>query len=171
MSRIRAADFARFRDLRQEQGAGANTVRLDLALVSHVFEVARKDWGLEALSNPVKAIRKPKLPRGRERRLLAGEEALLLAHCDAQENSLLKAFIVVAIETAMRRGEIANLNWTDVDLNSRLAYLHETKNGTSRVVPLSTRAVAALSTLPQEPRGRLVTIHRDNIQRFLCVSV
>ena len=163
LSRIRAADFARFRDSRQEQGAGANTVRLDLALVSHVFEVAWKDWGLEALSNPVKAIRKPKLPRGRERRLLAGEEALLLDHCDAQGNTLLKSFIIVAIETAMRRGEIANLEWTDVDLHSRLAYLHETKNGTSRVVPLSTRAVVALNALPQRPHGRLVTIHRDNI--------
>ena len=63
LSRIPAADFARFRDLRQEQGAGANTIRLDLALVSHLFEVARKDWGFEALGNPVKGIRKPKLPR------------------------------------------------------------------------------------------------------------
>lgn len=91
LSRVRAADFARFRDTRQEQGAGANTIRLDLALVSHVFEVARKDWGFEVLSNPVKAIRKPKLPRGRERRLLPGEEARLLAYCDAGAHLLLKA--------------------------------------------------------------------------------
>jgi integrase len=163
LSQIRAADFARFRDSRQEQGAGPNTIRLDLALVSHVFEVARKDWGLEALSNPVKAIRKPKLPRGRERRLLPGEEARLLAYCDAEGHSLLKTFIVLAIETAMRRGEIADLNWQDVDLNSRLANLHETKNGTSRIVPLSTRAVAAILSLPRAAQGRVITIHRDNI--------
>lgn len=43
LSRIRAAAFARFRDTRQKQDAGANTIRLDLVLVSHVFEVARKD--------------------------------------------------------------------------------------------------------------------------------
>ena len=79
-----------------------------------MFEVARKDWGLEVLTNPVKAIRKPKLPRGRERRLLPGEEARLLAYCDAEGHSLLKAFIVLAVETAMRRGEIADLNWEDV---------------------------------------------------------
>ena len=163
LSRIRAVEFARYRDQRQEQGAGANTIRLDLALVSHVFEVARKDWGMEALSNPVKAIRKPKLPRGRERRLLSGEETSLLTHCDAQGNTLLRAFIILAIETAMRRGEIANLNWNDVDIDSRMARLHETKNGTSRVVPLSTRAIGALMTLTKEPQGRLITIHRDNI--------
>ena len=170
LSRIRAADFARFRDLRQEQGAGPNTIRLDLALVSHVFEVARKDWGLESLSNPVKAIRKPKLPRGRERRLHTGEEELLLSYCDSQKNTLLKAFIVLAIETAMRRGEIANIDWADVNLTSRLVYLHETKNGTSRVVPLSTRAVAALATLPKESQGRLVTIHRDNISGSFAMA-
>ena len=162
LSRIRAADFARFRDTRLEQGAGANTVRLDLALVSHVFEVARKDWG-EALSNLVKAIRKPKLPRGRERRLLPGEEARLLAYCDPEGESLLKTFIVLAIETAMRRGEIANLNRQDISLDSRLAYLHETKNGTSRTVPLSTRAVSALLSVPCKEHGPVVTIHRDNI--------
>jgi integrase len=163
LSRIRAVEFARYRDQRHEQGAGANTIRLDLALISHVFEVARKDWGMETLSNPVKAIRKPKLPRGRERRLLHGEETKLLTYCDTQGNKLLRAFIVLAIETAMRRGEIANLAWNDVDLDSRMAHLHETKNGTSRVVPLSTRAIQALMTLPKEPQGRLVTIHRDNI--------
>lgn len=170
LSRIRAADFARFRDTRQEQGAGANTIRLDLALVSHVFEVARKDWGLEALSNPVKAIRKPRLPRGRERRLLPGEEARLLAYCDAEGQVLLKAFIVLAIETAMRRGEIANLNWQDINLDSRLAHLHETKNGTSRTVPLSTRAVSALLSVPRKEKGPVVTIHRDNISGAFAVA-
>jgi len=170
LSRIRAADFARFRDARQEEGAGPNTIRLDLALVSHVFEVARKDWGMEVLSNPVKAIRKPKLPRGRERRLMFGEEAKLLAYCDAEGNSLLRAFIVLAIETAMRRGEIAGLSWKDVDLNSRLANLHETKNGTSRIVPLSTRAVAALLSLSSGCQGWVINIHRDNISAAFAAA-
>lgn len=76
--------------------------------------------------------------------MLPGEEARLLAYCDAQRLTVLKTFVVLAIEAATRRGEIANLNWKDLDLSSRLATLHETKNGTSRLVPLSTRAMAAL---------------------------
>lgn len=170
LSRIRGADLARFRDLRQEQGAGANTIRLDLALISHLFEVARKDWGFETLNNPAKAMRKPKLPRGRDRRLFTGEEAKLLAYCDAQGNILLKVFIILAIETAMRRGEIANLQWSDVDLNARLAYLYDTKNGESRIVPLSTRAVSAFQLLPHESQGRVVAIHRDNISSSFAVA-
>lgn len=82
----------------------------------------------------------------------------------------MKAFIVLAIETAMRRGEIVNLNWQDINLDSRLAYLHETKNGTSRTVPLSTRAVAALLSLPRKDQGRVVTIHRDNISAAFAVA-
>lgn len=112
-----------------------------------MFEVARKDCGMGALNNSVKAIRKPKLPRGRERRLQAGEEDLLLAYCDAQENASLRAFIILAIETAIRRGEIADLRWADVDLNSRLAYLHETKNGTCRVVTLQKTVKARSNVL------------------------
>lgn len=163
LSQIRGSDLARYRDARQEQGVGGNTIRLELALISHLYEVARKDWGFEMLDNPVKAMRKPKLPKGRDRRLFDGEEQRLLAYCDTTGNVLLKAIIVLAIETAMRRGEIANLTWHDINLVSRLAYLRDTKNGESRVIPLSTRAMAAIQSIRREANGSLVLIHRDNV--------
>ena len=58
-------------------GAGPNTVRLDLALLSHLFNTARTAWGMESLSNPVDLIksRRPKLPQGRDRRLVDDEQA------------------------------------------------------------------------------------------------
>lgn len=80
--------------MRQAAGAGGNTIRLELALISHLYEVARKDWGLETLANPVKAIRKPKLPRGRDRRLLPGEEQALMDYCDRKGYTRLKAVII-----------------------------------------------------------------------------
>lgn len=163
LSQIRGADLARYRDLRLEQGAGGNTVRLDLALISHLYEVARKDWGFETLANPVKAMRKPKLPRGRDRRLSPGEEQRLLDYCDKSGKLMLKAIVILAIETAMRRGEIANLTWDDINLNTRMAHLHDTKNGESRIVPLSTRAVSAIQSIPCESSQLLVNIHRDNV--------
>jgi hypothetical protein len=57
LSQIRGADLARYRDSRQEEGIGANTRRLDLALISHLYEVARKDWGFEALAFSSKVMR------------------------------------------------------------------------------------------------------------------
>ena len=78
---IRGADLARHRDARSSAGISANTIRIELALISHLYEVARKDWGYEALTNPVRSMRMPKVPRGRDRRLFEGEEGSLLAHC------------------------------------------------------------------------------------------
>lgn len=69
LANLRGADFARFRDERRAAGKAENTIRLDLALVSHLFEVARKEWGMEGLTNPLKNIRKPSGSKERDRRL------------------------------------------------------------------------------------------------------
>lgn len=135
------------------EGIGPNTLRLEFALVSHLFEVARKEWGMETLQNPIKAFRKPRLPPGRDRRLEAGEEAALLAHCRATSNLVLEVLITVAVETAMRRRELVKLDWAEVNLARRMVRLRDTKNGRPRVVPLSTRAVAALQRLTMPHSG------------------
>ncbi len=41
LANLRGADFAKYRDDRLAIGRAANTVRLELALVSHLFEIAR----------------------------------------------------------------------------------------------------------------------------------
>lgn len=55
----------------------------------------------------------------------------------------------------MRRGELLALRWEYVDLKRRVLHLPETKNGTSRNVPLSTKAVAVLEALPRNMSGRV----------------
>lgn len=64
IAEIRGAVLARQRDSRLAVGKSGNTVRLPLAFLSHLYEVARKNWGLESLVNPAKAIRKPKVAAG-----------------------------------------------------------------------------------------------------------
>ena len=73
--------------------------------------------GLSGLVNPVQQIRKPKLPRGRERRLLTGELDMIAAH---SESEVLSDAVRFAIETAMRRKEIAEMTWDKVDFKKRL---------------------------------------------------
>jgi integrase len=147
LSSIRGKQLAEYRDSRAAVSIGANTIRLELAIISHLFEVARKDWGMEHLVNPTKNMRKPKLPRGRTRRLYSGEETALLTWCERNGNLRLRSIIIIAIETAMRRGELVGLKWGDVNLLSRMIYLDDTKNGDSRTVPLSSRAVEAFEAL------------------------
>ena len=59
----------------------------------------------------------------------------------------MKPLIILAIETAMRRGEMLDLQWQHVDLVRCVAHLPLTKNGDSRDIPLSRRAVATLRAL------------------------
>jgi integrase len=139
---VRGADVARYRDERLTV-LSASSVRLELAIVSNLFEIARREWGLEDIKNPVKAIRKPKAPRGRSRRPTLEKLEAIRAHCSWR----LWAVIRFAVETAMRRGEIASLTWDRVDMTRRIAALDETKNGEPRVVPLSSRAVEILKEL------------------------
>jgi integrase len=100
---------------------------------------------MEELQNPVKLAAKPKLSKGRERRLEDGEEEKLLNH----SNNNFKQVILFALETAMRREEIATLEWKNVNFEKRYAFLPETKNGESRSVPLSTRALEILKKIKE----------------------
>lgn len=133
-----------------QQRLGANSIRLYLALLSHLFNVARKEWGMTDLVNPVELVRKPKLPQGRDRRLAGDEEARLLSAC-AEMNPELADIVAFAIETAMRQGEILGLEWRHVNWLDHTVYLPDTKNGTARLVPLSVRAEEALQR--QQARG------------------
>ena len=74
LSNIRGQDIAKYRDERLEQGKSPYTVNNELIILSHLFNTARKEWGMESLQNPVANVRKPKLPKARDRRLLKGEE-------------------------------------------------------------------------------------------------
>ncbi len=53
MATIRSKDIADFRREREAEGVSPNTIRLDLALLSRLFNYARSDWGMESLTNPV----------------------------------------------------------------------------------------------------------------------
>ena len=69
LANLKGADFARYRDQGRTQGKAENTIRLELQLVSHLYEIARKKWGMEGLMNPLKNIRKPSVSAARDRRL------------------------------------------------------------------------------------------------------
>ncbi len=60
-----------------------NTVRLDLALLGHMFTIAIKEWGVGLPANPVMNIRRPAPGPGRNRRLAPQEEKKLLEAVDA----------------------------------------------------------------------------------------
>ncbi len=128
-----------------------NTVRLELALLSHVFTIAIQEWRIGLVQNPVALTRKPRLPKSRDQRITREEEASLFAECAKHSNPMLPWVVALAVETGMRKGEIASLRRSHVDLKRRVVYLPETKNGGERSVPLTRKAAEVLEEALQYP--------------------
>ncbi|MBN8488191.1 MAG: site-specific integrase [Burkholderiales bacterium] len=187
LAAVRSADLVKLRDewLKTYQPA---TVLRRLVVLSHMFSVARKEWGMESLSNPVELVRKPQPNNGRTRRLAASGGPSGAAEGEGQRqasdgelervvaasgSAVLPAIVWLAVETAMRRGELAELRWEHIDLARRVAHLPATKNGSSRDVPLSSRAVEVLAELKAAREaesedvaaGRVFAVRSDGITR------
>ncbi len=141
--------LADYRDERLKKVSAATVCR-ELATICGVITHAQREWGLKTV-NPAKIIKKPPLPPGRNRILKPEEFDLLLGALDSSGHVWRSVWLVplakVALETAMRRGELLELLWTNVDLQERTAYLPMTKNGKARTVPLSTTAIEILKGL------------------------
>ncbi|MCX7898417.1 MAG: site-specific integrase [Rhodocyclaceae bacterium] len=173
LSALNPLVLADWRDRRLAAGCKGATVNRELNIVSAVINWARREL-MFAIENPVACIRRPAPSKPRERRLEPDEEARLLAaledHDGASEredgkryrqgtrNPWIKPLVLFALETAMRRGELLSLRWEHVDLRRRTAHLPETKNGEARTVPLSSRAVAVLESLPRSLDGRVFPV-------------
>ena len=142
---------AQYRDERLKAGKSNNTVRLELSLLSHLFTIALKEWRVGLFYNPVANIRKPSPGKGRDRRLSAEEEIALFQACDSHSNPMLGWMARIALYTGMRAGEIKSLTRSQVDLDKRTVHLTETKNGSSRTVPLSRQATEVFHVTLNNP--------------------
>lgn len=127
---------------RRETLTSNNSVRLELALLSHLFTVAIQEWRIGLPFNPVANIRKPSPGQGRDRRLSAEEERRLLTAVNNHSNPMLGWIVGIALETSMRSSEVSGLRRCQVDLDRRVVRLNLTKNGDTRTVPLSLKAAA-----------------------------
>lgn len=151
---IRPADVSKHRRERLAAGMSPNTVRLELALLSHIFTTARLEWGMQSLANPVAEIKLPSVVgTERDRRMTADEARRMAAAAKASPSPWLPAVIELAVETAMRRGELAAVR--TASYYGGVVRLLKTKNGAARSVPLSPAARAALRAL-RDKNGEIV---------------
>jgi integrase len=128
-----------------EIGGSENNKRKYASLISHLYRVAIKRWGM-VVENPISGkIEMPNNGKPRDRRLQGNEAKLLLKNLSGEARRVFE----FAIETAMRRSEILGLQWKDIDLTIPCAFLYDTKNGEARAVPLSPHAIKIL----KEHRG------------------
>ncbi len=133
---------------------GANTLLREMALYSSVFSYAVKELFLLDV-NPWTNVKKPVKPKARHRRIRDNEIQLILEslnYSEGQIPTLPEHYVawafLFALETAMRRGEILGIQMTDIF--DRHVHLPKTKNGDSRNVPLTKKALALLDLIDHD---------------------
>lgn len=118
-------------------------------LIKRIVKIATDKWNYGIPFNAFYGIELPSPHKPRNRRATKEELSILIAHANKQRNTYISTIIQFAVETGMRRSEILKLKWIDVNLETRIASLYDTKNGDDRHIPLTKTAVQLLSNLTQ----------------------
>lgn len=150
-SKLESHAVATYRDTRLKVVKPA-TVRRELAILRHCLEIAIHEWALPLTSNPARRIRLPNADVSRNRRLNFEEYARFWNAIDEARSWYLKPIVILAYETAMRRGEILAIDRVDNDSELRLLNIPKTKNGHPRIIPLSSSAQNVLLSIKGDRR-------------------
>ncbi|MDB5525663.1 MAG: site-specific integrase [Rhizobium sp.] len=143
LSDITLIDWIKYRDERVLTITGKSLKR-ELSPVVHMFRVANKEWGYDIRENPLSRLSIKSDDRRRERRLSPVEELKLTQAAKRTLRDYLSPVILLALETGMRRGELLSIRTDHVDFRRRLLSVPETKNGESRTIPLTEKALEIL---------------------------
>ncbi|MBK4769133.1 MAG: site-specific integrase [Pantoea sp. Morm] len=141
LENITSEAVASYRSKRMQSVAGS-TVRLEMQLLSRLLRWAKAEKGIKCDD----VVQPVKLPPPRKPRVKIIEPLEYQMLLDAISPRI-KPIVILAYETAMRRGEILSIRPEMVDLRRRVLHLTQTKNGESRDVPLSSIALSLLTEL------------------------
>jgi integrase len=130
-------EVSKYRDIRLETVSPASLKR-ELVILSRVLTIAAKDWGICIPKNPIPLVSLPKVDKERTRRLEKGEQEYLV------DDSEMGRIITLALETAMRRGEMLNIKKSHINFSICTLLIPITKNDQPRTIPLSSVAITCL---------------------------
>ena len=144
LSKITVAHIEKYKKIRLDEVKPA-TINRDLACLKHMFTIAEK-LGKYDGKNPVKET-KFLQERQYVMKILDREEIARLINAST---GYLRAMIVLALNTGMRRGEIFNLRWSDVDFVEDYIYIKKTKSNVMRKIPMNSVARSTLKNIERE---------------------
>jgi len=144
LTEITSHDIERFMEKRGKD-VSPSTVNRSYALLSHMLSKA-VDWGYMEV-NPCRRVKKLKEPPGRIRWLSDTECERLLEECARSKSPLIYEIVFTALNTGMRKGELMNLTWDDVDFEQRLIAVKKTKTNEVRHIPMSEELFSMLKEL------------------------
>ncbi|MFK5947980.1 MAG: site-specific integrase [Methylococcales bacterium] len=139
-----------------------NTLLRMRAVLSSIFQYGIDKKYLD--KNPTDKIRIKAEPNQIERFLSDSERVRLLDACRESSWDRLYLLILLAISTGMRKSELTNLRWTDINFEKGLASLADTKNGSPRVNPIPSIALDELKKYRQIGKG-LIFVSPNNAEK------
>jgi integrase len=152
-------DVEKYKADRRKTVSGGGVNR-ELALLKAMFNKAR-EWGFARMENPVKGVKY--YPERQKERILSEDEARRLVRASS---GAIRPVLVVALNTGMRKSEILDLSWKNVDFPRRFIRVERSKNNRSRKVPMNSAVHKTLSAL--RGRGSEYVFNREKGQGRLC---
>lgn len=138
VSEITNQRLASYRDLRFNE-VSAQTVKHEINFIRRILKLAQSEWGIQ-LPQGIPSIRLPRLPNGRIRRVSEEELQLIRSYL----SPLMTDVVELALNTGMRRAEILGIREEDIDWKTHSVFLWETKNHSTRRIPLTANAIEIL---------------------------
>lgn len=154
LSTITASDLEHYK-INRIREVSAATVNRELSCIKHMLNKA-VHWGYLS-QNPLRDVKDFKEPPARVRYLTDVEIEILLNCCYGH----IKSIVIVALTTGMRKGEILNLKWQDIDLRNRVITIRDTKNNESRTIHMNETLYEMLRSLGPEIGEQYVFVKED----------
>lgn len=141
---ISTPDIEKFRN-KDIGDIGSSTINRKMSCLSSMFSLAfRNDYIKE---NPCNGIKKLKEEKRADRFLSKEEETKLLEKC-TKEYLYMKPIIICALYTGMRKSEILNLKWNNINFKDNFIHLLITKT-IHRKIPIAKTLLKELEVIPQ----------------------
>jgi integrase len=155
LSEISSFMVEKYKLTRKEEGGGPATINRELGCLRHMLNQAIK-WKRVQV-NPVREVKFLKEPKEKDRILSEEEEVRLLGAVRTGHKARhLEPIIITALNTGMRKGEILNLKWSNVDFKNGIIIVEGTKNGEIRKIPMNKKLTETLDGAKKVSKGEFV---------------
>jgi len=175
LDRVKPSDIRDWRDARVLEVAPA-TVHREMNTMSSVFTHAIKEWSAPLAENPCHLVTRFKnADKARDKRWSDADIQTFLTACKWKEDvrpvtgrDYVGWALLLAIETAMRIGEICRPTVSDFYPDEKYIHLNKTKNGDKRNVPLSSKALRHITFLCEgkKPEDKIIPINSDTMGQY-----
>jgi site-specific recombinase XerD len=159
-------DVERFRHNLQNKGLKPATVRHVLELLRRLANFAVKKNYCHGLSFKLEM---PKVENQKTENLSQDQLQKLLRVLDEDPDLQVRNLVRMALYTGMRRGELFELCWTDIDFYNKIITVRSSKNGRHPTIPLNEMAENVLTAHAQsETKSNFVFPGRGGKKRTEC---